>query len=168
MPRISIITRAYNRLEYTTRCVAAVRNNTKYEDYEHIIVNNASSDGTKLWINWISRMKNGWYKKVRGIHLPTNTGDFGGMKAGLKHTQSEYVIQLDNDIEVPEGWMTAVLEVIETTNADAVMFRRRVVGKQLALGNKKQYTLKDGRQVNVGTVPLVVACYIMKMGFTVM
>ena len=45
---ISIITRCLNRLEYTAQVIDAVRRNTCVE-YEHIIVDNASSDGTQEW-----------------------------------------------------------------------------------------------------------------------
>ena len=38
-----------NKLEYTIRCIESVRRYTRYGNYEHIIINNNSSDGTKEW-----------------------------------------------------------------------------------------------------------------------
>ena len=49
MKKVSIITRCYNKLEYTIRCIESVARNTEYDNYEHIIVNNNSNDGTTEW-----------------------------------------------------------------------------------------------------------------------
>ncbi len=111
MEKVTIITRAFNRLEYTIDCINLVQSNTHYENYEHVIVNNHSWDGTKEWLDWVK--ERGLFPKVRAFHSEENRGDWGGMLWGfLKACQSSsFVVQLDNDIEVPPGWLTAMLDV---------------------------------------------------------
>ena len=60
MAKTSIITRAFNRLEYTILCVRQVQLLAKDADYEHIIINQNSSDGTEQWLR--SMKKEGFYK----------------------------------------------------------------------------------------------------------
>jgi glycosyltransferase involved in cell wall biosynthesis len=126
MKKVSIITRAYNRLEYTTQCINNVKNNTVYPEYEHIIINNNSSDGTREWLNWIKEMENNWFEKVVPIHLNNNLRDFGGFREGANHVSedSEYIVKLDNDIIVPNGWITAMVNVIENSDSKVVMLKR--------------------------------------------
>ena len=46
MEKVSLIMRAYNRLEYTIETLSNIIENTVYDNYEIIIINNNSSDGT--------------------------------------------------------------------------------------------------------------------------
>ena len=111
MKKVSIITRAYNRLEYTMQCMNWVKQNTKYENYEHIIINNNSNDGTKQWCDWVETNLGHWYDKVRFVHLNENTGDWGGMIKSLEFisSDSEYIVQLDNDVKVPKNWLQKMI-----------------------------------------------------------
>lgn len=47
MAKTTIIIRAFNRLEYTVLCTRNVQLLAKDVDYEHIIIEQNSSDGTK-------------------------------------------------------------------------------------------------------------------------
>ena len=44
-PRISILTTVYNREKYLAECIESVQNG-HFQDYEHIIVDDRSSDGS--------------------------------------------------------------------------------------------------------------------------
>jgi glycosyltransferase involved in cell wall biosynthesis len=160
MKKVSIITRAYNRLEYTIKCINSVCDNTIYPEYEHIIINNNSTDGTKEWLNWIKGIENRWFEKVIPIHLNKNLKDFGGMIVGTKYISkdSEYIVQLDNDIEVPKGWLTALVKVIEhEIDSKAVMLKR--TGVKTIITPKNIRTVDD---YEYGDIPIIVACYIIK------
>lgn len=56
--KFSIITPVYNRVDCIERCVECVRMQT-YCDWEHIIVDDGSTDGTDLLLE----------KMSRGIHV---------------------------------------------------------------------------------------------------
>ena len=104
MEKVSIITRAYNKLEYTIKCIDSVGRNTLYGNYEHIIINNNSDDGTKEWLDWITQNGMSYFKKVKAFHMDINHGDWGGMLKGLDlvSEESEYNVQMENDIEIKD------------------------------------------------------------------
>jgi glycosyltransferase involved in cell wall biosynthesis len=162
--KISIITRAYNRLEYTIGTVNSVKNNTVHKNYEHIIVNNNSSDGTKEWLNWIADMDNNWFHRVKALHSDENLGDWNGMVYGSKFISpdSQYIVQLDNDIQVPRGWLGAMVEVLERNNANVVMLKRLGVQTRLKTTRTKWMRLSNGSWVRFGKVPIAVACLMIR------
>lgn len=100
---ISIITRCHNRLEYTTQVINAVKN-TVHSPYEHIIIDNGSTDGTQEWFRWM-HINTNWFPAVKYVRCEVNLGDWGGMVAGLSFIsdKSKYVVQLDNDIIPQDG-----------------------------------------------------------------
>lgn len=163
-PKISIITRAYNRLEYTIRSINNVIDKTKYDNYEHIIMNNSSQDGTKEWLDWIKNTNQPHFSKVKGVSLDQNYGDWGGMVLSLQHISpdSEYILQLDNDMIVPENWLNYLKFVLDKQVAKIVMLKRTGVGAKLE--PYRQFNLKydDKTQLEVGMIRRAVACYMMK------
>ena len=59
--KVAVITRAYNRLEYTIQHINCINDNTTYSNYKHYIINNNSNDGTKEWLDWIRKYNITWY-----------------------------------------------------------------------------------------------------------
>ena len=118
---ISIITRCRNRLEYTIRTVQQVQK-SHYRDFEHIIIDNASSDGTPEWFRWMNANTKG-LSNLSYYRYSVNTGDWGGMLAALPLLSKDckYVVQLDNDIIVPGNWLDAMKTVLEKTDYKVVM-----------------------------------------------
>lgn len=159
-PKVAIITRARNRLEYTIRCVNAVRNFCGYENYEHIVISQDSTDGTQQWLDWIARMPNNWFDKVRPFHPGNNIGDYGGMVFGCEQTDAELVMQLDNDIQVTyPNWLDVLVQAFQEVPCVAMMLRR--TGVRMHQGPKpyKKLTI-NGEEHTVGSIPRPVACFI--------
>ena len=48
--KVSIIILTYNQLAFTKDCIESIRKYTKPGSYELIIVDNASTDGTREWL----------------------------------------------------------------------------------------------------------------------
>jgi glycosyltransferase involved in cell wall biosynthesis len=163
----AIITRSYNRLEYTIRTMNSVVENTKYPDYKHVIVDNGSNDGTRQWLKWIKEGEGNWFNNVDFEFAPNNLGDWGGMIYGAKKYAKDYkyIVQLDNDISVPEGWLSAMIETLEAKNVDAVMLRRTGVKNHIKTTDSHALKLSDGKEVTVGKIPFVVACYVTRSDF---
>jgi len=63
MPEISIVTPVYNMLPFLKRCICSVRDQNV--NYEHIIIDGLSTDGTKEWLEgsykltWLSKKESG-------------------------------------------------------------------------------------------------------------
>ena len=159
--KISIITRARNRLEYTIRCVEAVARHTREKDYEHIVVDQASTDGTWQWLRWIGRYGGEWFSKVRPIHMQVNTGDWGGMLSGALCAHGEYIVQLDNDIEVPAGWDAVLMDVLWESGHGAVALSLKGHGADAMTGKKTGEVLRpDDTVLEIAARDQVTACYV--------
>lgn len=113
MAKVAIITRAYNRLEYTMMAIRAVHELANGFDYEHIIIEQNSSDGTKQWLKSIEI--EGFYPlKVK--YNKVNSGDAGGMKDGFDmiSDDTKYVMQLDNDFKITtDDFLNKLVGVME-------------------------------------------------------
>lgn len=130
--KVEIITRAFNRLEYTVLCVRAVNSLAGMDDYRQIVIDQGSTDGTGAWLR--SLMIENYYK-VMPIFNRENSGDAGGMADGLAVVgdDCEYIMQLDNDCEPMSKDFLWQLVSIMDSHADigAIMLKREGVGRVL-------------------------------------
>jgi len=158
MDKISIIVRCRNRLEYTTQVLNAIKLNTNWENYEIILIDNASTDGTEQWIKWM-QINTDWYAgTLKYLKLDRNHGDWGGMLIGLNYSSGRYIVQLDNDIIPENNWITSMIKVLQKTNYGVVMCKRENVAWKLkCLGQLMEL---DGLQICHVERP--VACYMME------
>lgn len=91
MPKVSIITPIYNSEVYLIDCINTVRNQN-FLDYEHIIINDCSTDGTKQILNKYLSDKN-----IIFIDLKENIGPARARNIGIKAAKGEYISFLDVD-----------------------------------------------------------------------
>ena len=152
---ISVITRCRNRLEYTAQVLDAVKRRT-HIPYEHIIVDNASSDGTKEWFSWMA--KNSWYDNVKYLRMERNCGDWGGMLVGAEAAKGDFIVQLDNDIIPCDGWLSALHSGLVGTKYNVVMLRRENVAWKL----KPLSAVRIVAGLEVVRIERCVACYILR------
>lgn len=163
MKKVSLIIRVYNRLEYTIETLSNIITNTKYDNYEIIIVNNNSKDGTTQWLDWVQDNSPVYSGKFKHIKMDTNLGDWYGMVEGLKHVSedSEYIVQIDNDVTMDDSeWLDKLVYTIEQTQANIVMLKRIGVMNQLPVSNVKQLKYNDS-VIEYGNVNRPVCCYII-------
>jgi len=155
---ISIITRCYNRLEYTIQCINRVQ--SLGGDYEHIIIDQNSDDGTYEWFRWMHDNTN-HLDKIRYFRLKENIGDWTGMVEGLKYAKGDYIVQLDNDILVTDKtWLSDMVTILTKTEYRSVMLKR--LGALWVLGHKQAgepHTLGMIEGLEVIPVERSVACF---------
>jgi GT2 family glycosyltransferase len=104
-PKVSLIIVNYNGLAYLDTCLSSVLNQP-YDNYELIIVDNASSDGSLEYM----RQK---YPGLKFIANKKNTGYAGGINSGLAEAKGEYISPLNMDIEAEPGWLARMVEFME-------------------------------------------------------
>jgi GT2 family glycosyltransferase len=101
----SVIIPNWNGAPHLPSCLDALQRQT-YTDYEAIVVDNGSSDGS---LSLLTRH----YPQVRVIALPHNLGFAGGSNVGLRAASGEILVILNNDTKVEPGWLEALLSALE-------------------------------------------------------
>ncbi len=105
-PLTSVIVLTYNQLAYTKQCLESIKAHTP-EPHELIIVDNGSTDGTLIYLqDYISNHEN-----VKVIANKENKGFAAGNNQGLALAEGEYILLLNNDTIVTEGWLSKMLGV---------------------------------------------------------
>jgi GT2 family glycosyltransferase len=145
MAKTTIITRAYNRLEYTVLCVRETHRLAGNANYEHIIIEQGSSDGTK---DWLESMQKEHFYKIRVKYNDKNTGDAGGMKDGFDMIGDDckYILQLDNDLmPLTPDFINKMEDIFDNDEKiGTLMLKRKGVNKMLQL-NQLYKTYNDIR-----------------------
>ncbi|MBS7526616.1 glycosyltransferase family 2 protein [Fusibacter paucivorans] len=100
----------YNGLVYLKDCLEALEQQT-YKDFEILVVDNGSTDGS---IEYVAN----YYKSIRLIALDKNYGFTGAVNRGIKATDNEFVVLLNNDTIPAVDWLEALVKCI-VSHADA-------------------------------------------------
>lgn len=109
---VSVIILNYNGLNVVQDCLRALERQT-YEDYELVIVDNGSTDGSLEYLNEYS--KNDLSGKViKIISLPQNTGFCEGNIKGFEFANGEFIALLNNDAEPDEYWLEELIKKINS------------------------------------------------------
>lgn len=110
--RISFVIPCY-RSEHTLEHVVAEIHETMagMEQYEHeiILVNDCSPDGTWAVIRRLCQED----LRIRGISFARNFGQHAALMAGLRQSEGEYVVCLDDDGQTPANEVGKLLEKLE-------------------------------------------------------
>lgn len=91
--KTSIVILNYNTKDITVDCVKSVVKNTKKIDYEIILIDNGSTDGSQSVLGKLAT-KN---KRIKFIKNKKNLGFSKGNNVGLKKAKGEYVLLLNSD-----------------------------------------------------------------------
>ncbi len=102
----TIVIPNYNGMKYLPACMEALAG----QDYPAclLVVDNGSTDGSVTWLN-----EN--YPDVEVISLGENTGFCRAVNIGIRQAKTPYVILLNNDTQVKEGFTKALVSAIETS-----------------------------------------------------
>jgi GT2 family glycosyltransferase len=103
MPKVSIIIPTWNGITYIQDCLNSLLDQA-YPDFEVIVVDNASSDGTP---DWVAKH----YPQVILIRNERNLGFAGGVNVGLAAASGNILGLLNQDTSVQSGWLGALVEV---------------------------------------------------------
>jgi GT2 family glycosyltransferase len=103
-PRVSIIVVTFNALEHTQRCVDSLLRHTDAR-HELIFVDNGSTDGTVPWLEEFGRRE----PRAQVIINGANLGFAGGNNVGLAAAGGDFMLLLNSDTVVTDGWLDRLL-----------------------------------------------------------
>jgi GT2 family glycosyltransferase len=112
-PSVSIVIPAYNNLTFTLECLASLQAAGGLEHAEVIVIDDASADTTRDVL-----------ARVAGLTVianPENLGFIRTCNRAAEATRGEYLVFLNNDVQVRPGWLEALVKAfVEEPDAGAV------------------------------------------------
>lgn len=105
---VSIYVLAYNRLEKTKYCVECILKYTVEFDYELILIDNGSEDGTYEFFQSIPA------KNKVVIKVNKNIGAFYPFGVVRTIFQGKYLVGIPNDVYVTKNWLSNLLSCMES------------------------------------------------------
>ncbi|MEM6325773.1 MAG: glycosyltransferase family 2 protein [Bacteroidota bacterium] len=104
-PRVSVVIVTWNGRGLLERFLPSVRA-TEYPALEIVVADNASDDGTAEWLA-------AHHPEVRIVRHGENLLFAAGNNEAVPHASGEIVVFLNNDVEVPPGWLTPLVDALE-------------------------------------------------------
>ncbi|MGE0092666.1 MAG: glycosyltransferase family 2 protein [Bacteroidales bacterium] len=105
VPLVSVITINYNQSAVTAQLLESL-NNLTYPNKEVFVIDNGSPTDNPDWLQsdfpWISLVKTG-----------KNLGFAGGNNVGISKSKGDYLLFINNDTEVPPGFLEPLVEFME-------------------------------------------------------
>jgi GT2 family glycosyltransferase/glycosyltransferase involved in cell wall biosynthesis len=100
-PRVSVVVLTYNNLDFTEACLFSIEAYSDYPNLEVIVVDNASTDGTREYLqDWVTKGRD---RKI--ILNDDNRGFAAGNNQGMEAATGEFLVILNNDTYVTPGWI---------------------------------------------------------------
>lgn len=113
-PILSIIVPAYNIEKYLKRCLDSIINQS-YTNFECIVVNDGSTDGTKILCNEYAKKDN------RIIVINQENGGLSvARNNAMKKAQGKYISFIDGDDYIMKTYCETLINLLEGYNADIV------------------------------------------------
>ncbi len=110
-PTVSIVIPLYNQLEYTRSCLESLWRTTS-ANLELILVDNASSDGTADYLQTVPDLVL--------IANRENLGFAGACNQGIKAASGEWIVVMNNDVILSNGWLQGLLSAATENQLDMV------------------------------------------------
>ncbi|HET9048334.1 MAG TPA: glycosyltransferase [Chiayiivirga sp.] len=129
-PQVSIVIPVYNHLETTLVCLRSLAATKNRLTHEIIVVDDCSSDASATVLPSIAGLR--YQRNVE------NLGFIGACNAGAASARGQFVVFLNNDTAVQDGWLDALIDTFD---------QHRDVG---LVGSKLVYP--DGRLQEAGGI----------------
>jgi len=112
----SLIIPCWNQLAFTQRCLQSAFRHTRLA-FELIVVDNGSTDGTGTYLAGVADAAR---VPVTVIANTTNQGFPAAINQGLRAARGGYLVLLNNDVVVTDGWLDQLVGLAEmrTTEGD--------------------------------------------------
>jgi len=136
-PSVAIVIPAHNNRGIIDACLASIRGQT-YGDWECLVVDDASEDGTADWI----RSRHAW---VKVLESGTNLGPAHCRNMAVSRSPAEFIAFLDSDVILHPRWLEYTVGFLRA-NRDVAM----VGGKLLYASNQAMVNSLGGAMSRIG------------------
>lgn len=112
MKKVSFVIPCYrseHTLPHVVKEIEEKMKTLKQYEYDLILVNDCSPDDTFGTIRTLCRE----HKNIKGISFAKNFGQHAALMAGLRHSDGDYVVCLDDDGQTPADEVDKLLEKLE-------------------------------------------------------
>lgn len=99
-PLVSAVITTHNRIDFLKRAVRSVLNQS-YDNIECIVINDASDDGTKEWLDTLTS------SEIKIVNLDKSFGGNHARNIGIKISRGYYIAFLDDD----DFWLPSKIEI---------------------------------------------------------
>jgi GT2 family glycosyltransferase len=111
LPKVVVVIISWNGKENTRECLDSVVH-LNYENYETVVVDNASNDGSQEFLK-----RN--YAEITLIENPVNLGFGGGLNVGIREAMrrgSDYILCLNNDVVLDKNVLSELVRFGEISS----------------------------------------------------
>jgi GT2 family glycosyltransferase len=140
-PKVSIIIPVFNQWAYTAACLSSLLEDEGKYSFEVIVVDDLSSDDTPHHLSTIKGLTN--------LRNEENLGFVGSCNRGARHARGEYLVLLNNDTQVTEGWLDELIDTF-AREPDAGLVGSRLVYPDGSLQESGGIIFNDGSGWNYG------------------
>jgi len=125
--RASVVVLTHNALDYTRRCADALLRFTSPRD-EILFVDNGSDDGTVEFLRELAAEDG----RCKVILNGENLGFAAGNNRGLAAARGEYLVLLNSDVVVTDGWLDRLIAAAENNPQAGIVgpVTNRIAGAQ--------------------------------------
>jgi GT2 family glycosyltransferase/glycosyltransferase involved in cell wall biosynthesis len=140
-PEVSIVIPVYNQWIYTAACLRSLAESTNAASFEVIVVDDQSSDESSTRLADIDGL----------IYLRNeqNLGFIGSCNRGAGQARGQYIVLLNNDTQVSEGWLDALLKTFQQ-HPDTGIVGARLIYPDGTLQEAGGIIFRDGSGWNYG------------------
>lgn len=107
-PLVSIGIVTYNNLQLTRLCLTSVEQSTEHPNYEIVVVDNGSTDGTRAWLEEESKR----WANLRVVLNDENRGFAAACNQAFQTAHGDILCFLNNDTVVTRGWLSAMVRAL--------------------------------------------------------
>jgi GT2 family glycosyltransferase len=104
-PRVSVVVVTYNKLELNRLCLQSLFDRTTYPNYEVVVVDNGSTDGTREYLTEFAAT----HPECKVVFNDANDGYSPANNRGVAASTGDYVVLLNNDTVLTRGWLSRLV-----------------------------------------------------------
>ncbi len=140
-PKVSIVIPVHARADLTLACLESIHYRTTRVSYEVIIVEDLADAETRSLLARIGG--------ARILHNERNLGYLRSVNRAAATARGEWLVLLNNDTEVADGWLTALLECGESAE-DVAIVTPKYLYPDGTLNEAGAVIWRDGTGANYG------------------